>query len=87
MANAPADSAYFNHDTIAAITAGRARFSITARMNKAVTKTIATIHDTAWTTIRYPQAIWDEAQQVWISDAEVAKYRTRRSRPAAKPTT
>src|SRR5665811_1042931 len=53
-----ADSAYFNHDTIAAITAGGARFSITARMNKAVTKTIATISDTAWTTIRYPQAIW-----------------------------
>ena len=68
-----ADSAYFNHDTIAAITAGGARFSITARMNKAVTKTIATISDTAWTTIRYPQAIWDEAQQVWISDAEVAE--------------
>src|SRR5664279_2314490 len=60
-------------DTIPAITAGGARFSITARMNKAVTKTIATISDTAWTTIRCPQAIWDEAQQVWISDAEVAE--------------
>ena len=68
-----ADSAYFNHDTIAAITAGGAKFSITARMNKAVTGTIATIDEQAWTTIRYPQAIWDEAQQVWISDAEVAE--------------
>src|SRR5664280_2295906 len=68
-----ADSAYFNHDTIAAITAGGAKFSITARMNKAVTGTIATIDEQAWTTIRYPQAVWDEAQQVWISDAEVAE--------------
>jgi len=68
-----ADSAYFNHDTITAITAGRARFSITARMNTAVTKTIATISDQAWTPIRYPQAIFDEAQQAWISDAEVAE--------------
>src|SRR5674476_760734 len=68
-----ADSAYFNHDTITAITAGRARFSITARMNTAVTKTIATISDQAWTPFRYPQAIFDEAQQVWISDAEVAE--------------
>jgi hypothetical protein len=58
---------------IAAITAGRARFSITARMNTAVTKTIATISDQAWTAIRYPQAIFDEAQQAWISDAEVAE--------------
>jgi len=68
-----ADSAYFGHDTIAAITAGGATFSITARMNAAVTKAIATIDDTAWTTIRYPDAIFDEAQQVWISDAEVAE--------------
>jgi Transposase DDE domain group 1 len=68
-----ADSAYFNHDTITAITAGGARFSITARMNTAVTKTIATISDQTWTPIRYPQAIFDEAQQVWISDAEVAE--------------
>jgi hypothetical protein len=68
-----ADSAYFNHATIAAIAVGGARFSITARMNTAVTRAITTINDTDWTTIRYPQAIYDEAQQVWISDAEVAE--------------
>ncbi len=68
-----ADSAYFNHHTIAAITTGQARFSITARMNAAVTRAIASIEETAWTTIRYPQAIFDDAQQVWISDAEVAE--------------
>ena len=68
-----ADSAYFTHDTLAAITAGGARFSITARMNTAVTRAIASIDESAWTTIRYPHAIFDEAQQVWISDAEVAE--------------
>ncbi len=68
-----ADSAYFNHATIAAIAVGGARFSITARMNTAVTRAITTINDTDWTTIRYPHALHDEAQQVWISDAEVAE--------------
>ena len=68
-----ADSAYFGHDTIAAITTGGATFSITARMNAAVTKAIASIEEAAWTPIRYPHAIFDEAQQVWMSDAEVAE--------------
>src|SRR5665647_3100893 len=68
-----ADSAYFTHDVVAAIVRGRARFSITARMNKAVTRAIATIDDTAWTPIRYPHAIFDEDQHTWISDAEVAE--------------
>jgi hypothetical protein len=68
-----ADSAYFNHDTIAAIIQRGAKFSITARLNSAVTRTIATIDEQAWTAIRYPHAIFDEAQQTWISDAEVAE--------------
>ena len=68
-----ADSAYFNHDTIAAISRRGARFSVTARLNPAVTRAIATIEETAWTAIRYPHAIFDETQQGWISDAEVAE--------------
>jgi len=68
-----ADSAYFNYDTIAAISRRGARFSVTARLNPAVTRAIAAIEETAWTAIRYPHAIWDEAQQGWISDAEVAE--------------
>ena len=68
-----ADSAYFNHDTIATINRRGAKYSITARLNPAVTRTIATIDETAWTAIRYPHAIWDEAQHAWISDAEVAE--------------
>ena len=70
-----ADSAYFTHQVVAAIRRGGASFSVTARMNPAVAKAIATIDEQAWTTIRYPQAIWDEDQQVWISDAEIAEVR------------
>ncbi len=68
-----ADSAYFSHQVVAAIRRGGASFSLTARMNPAVTKAIATIDEQAWIPIRYPQAIWDEDQHGWISDAEVAE--------------
>ena len=68
-----ADSAYFRHDVVAAATAGGARFSVTARMNKAVVRAIAGIDEQAWTTIRYRDAIYDEVEQRWISQAEVAE--------------
>src|SRR6478736_8967563 len=48
-------------------------FSITARMDKAVQKAINGIPETAWVSIEYPEAIFDEKQQRWISDAEVAE--------------
>ncbi len=70
-----ADSAFYNADVVAAISRGGSRFSITARMDKAVTAAIASIPETAWTPIRYPNAIWDDEQQRWISDAEVAETR------------
>lgn len=68
-----ADSAYFRHDVVTAATKGGARFSVTARLNKAVTRAIASIDEQAWTPIRYPNAIYDNEQQRWISDAEVAE--------------
>ena len=68
-----ADSAYYGHELVAAARTAGARFSVTARMNPAVTRAIATIPDTSWVPIRYPHAIWDEHQQAWISDAEVAE--------------
>ena len=68
-----ADSAYYNHDVIAAARTGGARFSVTARMDPAVTRAITQIPDTAWVGITYPHAIYDEEEQRWISDAEVAE--------------
>ena len=68
-----ADSAYYTHDVIAAARRAGARFSVTARMTATVTAAIGSIPAQEWTTIRYPQAIWDEQEQRWISDAEIAE--------------
>ncbi len=67
------DSAYYTHKVVAAVLRGKAQFSITARMDRAVTKAIADIPETAWTSIRYPKAIFDAEQQRWISDAQVVE--------------
>lgn len=68
-----ADSAYYIHDIVAAARRAGARFSITARMTATVQKAITGIDESAWTPIRYPQAVWDADEQRWISDAQVAE--------------
>ena len=68
-----ADSAFYNAEVIAAIRRSGARFSVTARQDTAVRKAIASIEESAWTTIRYPNAVFDEQLQQWVSDAEVAE--------------
>lgn len=68
-----ADSAYYNAGVIAAIRAGGAQFSVTARLDPAVQRAIAAIDEDSWVPIRYPQAIFDDEQQRWISDAQVAE--------------
>ncbi len=42
-------------------------------MTKSVTAAVASIEEGAWQPIQYPSAIFDEAEQRWISDAEVAE--------------
>ena len=78
-----ADSAYYGHDVIAAALRQDARFSITARQDRAVRKAISTMDDGMWTKIKYTNAIFDEATGQWISDAEVAEvgYTAFTSRP------
>ena len=68
-----ADSAYYCHDVIAAARRAGAWFSVTARLTPAVTRAIAAIDDVGWTPIHYPNAIWDDQEQRWVSDAEVAE--------------
>ncbi len=68
-----ADSAFYGHDVIAAAVRHRSCFSITARQDSAIRKAIATIGEDAWTPIKYTNAVFDEDQQRWISDAEVAE--------------
>jgi hypothetical protein len=81
-----ADSAFYGYDVIAAVLRQGAGFSITARQDRAVRQAISTIEPDAWTTINYTEAIFDEASQQWISDAEVAEvpYTAFTSRPKAK---
>jgi len=67
------DSAFYNHDVVAAARRGGAHFSVTARMDPAVRKAIASIREADWVAIKYPNAIWDNDEQRWISDAEVAE--------------
>jgi hypothetical protein len=68
-----ADSAFYSYPIIATARRAGARFSVTARLTPAVTSAITTIAEDAWTPIHYPNAIWDEAEQRLVSDAEVAE--------------
>jgi len=68
-----ADSAYYGWALVGTAIRHRAWFSVTARMNTQVVATIAAIGQDAWTPIRYPHAIWEEAEQRWVSDAQVAE--------------
>jgi hypothetical protein len=67
------DSAFYNADVIGTIRRKGAHFSVTVPMNSSVRAAIARIPGDAWTAIKYPQAIWDEQLQSWVSDAEVAE--------------
>ncbi|GAA4965025.1 hypothetical protein [Kineococcus glutinatus] len=67
MAIGGADSAYDSRDIIAATHRAGARFSLTARATPVVTRDIASIGENAWTLIRYPDVIWDEDEERWIS--------------------
>ena len=67
------DSAYYNAAVINAIRAHGARFSVTVPVNSSIRASIAAIPEQSWTAIKYPQAVWDDQLDCWISDAEVAE--------------
>ena len=64
-------------------------FSITARHNPAVRKVIAAIDEQAWPAVKFTNAIFNDAQQRSISEAEVAEipYTAFASRATAKHVT
>lgn len=82
-----ADSAYYGADLIWAARKAGAQFSVTARMNPSIRAAIASIDEQAWVGIEYPKAIWDEEDQCWVSDAQVAEadYVAFTSRKKADP--
>jgi hypothetical protein len=68
-----ADSAFYAAKLISACRAHRVRFSVTVPISAAIRAAIATIAEDAWTTIKYRHAIWDDDEQRWISDAQIAE--------------
>jgi hypothetical protein len=68
-----ADSAYYAGAFVAACRRNGARFSVTVRMDPKIRRTITTIDDSAWTPIKYTDAIFDDQTGEWISDAEIAE--------------
>jgi hypothetical protein len=70
---ARADSAYYGWAFVGTAIRHQAWFSVTARMTPSVSAAIAGIADDAWTPISYPRAVFDDAEQRFVSDAEVAE--------------
>lgn len=68
-----ANSAFYGHATISTAIKAGAAVSVTARMDPAVKRAIATIADEVWETINYTDAIFDEETKSWVSSAEVAE--------------
>jgi hypothetical protein len=68
-----ADSAFYGRPTIGAAVGAGAQVSVTVRLDTPVKKAIATIAESAWQTIEYPHAVYDETTDSWISRAEVAE--------------
>jgi hypothetical protein len=68
-----ADSAFYGHAVVGAAARAGAEVSVTVRLDAKVKAAIAAISEDAWTTIAYPNAVFDEATGQWISRAEVAE--------------
>src|SRR5262249_14475565 len=66
-----ADSAFYSRTVITACRRAGVRFSITVRVDAKVRRAIATIDDDSWVEIRYPQPVWDDEQQRFISRAQI----------------
>jgi hypothetical protein len=68
-----ADSAFYAKAVITTCRRRGVRFSVTARIDAKIRAACDSISDDQWTCIRYPQAVWDEDEQRWISDAQIAE--------------
>jgi len=68
-----ADPAFFCAKPVTAIRAAGACYSITVADTKTIRAAIATIPETAWTPIKYRNAVWDADEGHWICEAEIAE--------------
>lgn len=67
------DSGFYNGPIITASRRAGAAFSITARLDRAVRRAIASISEDQWLPIHYPQAVVDPDTGQLISNAQVAE--------------
>ena len=67
------DSAFYNGAFISACRRNGAHFSVTARLDPKICRTITGIDEDAWVSINYPNAVYDEQTGQWVSDAEIAE--------------
>jgi hypothetical protein len=67
------DSAFYSAQVIGACRAARVHFSVTAKMDPKIKRAIAAIGESAWISIRYPNAIFDDQAGGWVSDAQIAE--------------
>jgi hypothetical protein len=70
-----ADCAFFCAKVIKAIRAGGAQFSITVGNTARIRAAISQIPESAWTPIKYRDAVWDPEENRWVSEAEIAEIR------------
>jgi hypothetical protein len=68
-----ADSAFYTKKVIWACRRSGARFSVTTRIDAKIRAACQSITADAWIDIKYPEAVWDDDQQRWISDAQIAE--------------
>lgn len=69
-----ADSAFFSAKLVKACRdAPGVLFSITVANQPGVRASIEQIPDSAWTPIKYRNAVWDDDERRWVSEAEIAE--------------
>src|SRR6185312_9728540 len=70
-----ADSAFFSAKLVKAVRAAGALFSITVGNTARIRAAVSRIPENAWTPIKYRDAVWDEDEHRWVSEAEIAEIR------------
>jgi hypothetical protein len=68
-----AHSAFFCAKVVKIIRAAGACFSLTVGNSKRIRAAIACVPESAWTTIEYRGAVWDQDEARWISEAQIAE--------------
>ena len=68
-----ADSALFSAKVVRAIRTAGALFSITVDNTRRIRAAINAIPESAWTPIKYRDAVWDQDERRWASQAEIAE--------------